>query len=58
MKIDKWNLRSQYPDGHFVRSIGPIGSIEVNIYNNYYSLFISDSVFFCNYASKMFDMII
>ena len=26
--IDSWLLHSQYPDGHFVRSIGPIGDIE------------------------------
>ena len=31
VKIDKWEVSSQYPDGHFVRSIGPIGSIEARI---------------------------
>ena len=35
--IDSWLLHSQYPDGHFVRSIGPIGDIETEtavIYND------------------------
>lgn len=26
--IDSWEVGSQYPNGHFVRSIGPIGDIE------------------------------
>ncbi len=26
--IDSWEAGSQYPNGHFVRSIGPIGDIE------------------------------
>lgn len=28
MHIDSWPEDSQYPNGHFVRSIGPIGEIE------------------------------
>lgn len=28
VRIDSWGPDSQYPDGHFVRSIGPIGDIE------------------------------
>ena len=26
--IDSWEPNSHYPNGHFVRSIGPIGNIE------------------------------
>ena len=26
--LDSWDLGSQYPSGHFVRSIGPIGDID------------------------------
>ena len=26
--IDSWSSSSQYPDGHFVRSVGPIGDVE------------------------------
>ena len=29
VQIDKWERGSQYPDGHFVRGIGPIGDVEV-----------------------------
>ncbi|XP_064382954.1 DIS3-like exonuclease 1 [Halichondria panicea] len=28
VRIDSWEVDSQYPNGHFVRSIGPIGSLE------------------------------
>ena len=28
VQIDTWSSSSQYPDGHFVRSIGPIGDVE------------------------------
>ena len=28
VRIDSWEAGSQYPNGHFVRSIGPIGNIE------------------------------
>ena len=28
VSIDTWSSTSQYPDGHFVRSIGPIGDVE------------------------------
>ena len=28
MRIDSWPADSRYPNGHFVRSIGPIGDIE------------------------------
>ena len=30
VRIDKWEATSQYPDGHFVRTIGPIGNVEVS----------------------------
>lgn len=29
VRIDDWDIHSQYPNGHFVRSIGSIGDIEV-----------------------------
>ena len=29
VRIDSWDINSQYPNGHFVRSIGCIGDIEV-----------------------------
>lgn len=28
IRIDSWEADSQYPNGHFVRSIGPIGDLE------------------------------
>ena len=28
VRIDSWVSHSRYPDGHFVRTIGPIGDIE------------------------------
>ena len=28
MHIDSWEEGSQYPNGHFVRSIGPVGDID------------------------------
>ena len=28
IRIDLWEVNSQYPNGHFVRDIGPIGRIE------------------------------
>ncbi|CAI7992116.1 DIS3-like exonuclease 1 [Geodia barretti] len=28
VQIDTWSSASQYPDGHFVRNIGPIGDVE------------------------------
>lgn len=31
VRIDKWEATSQYPDGHFVRTIGPIGNVETEI---------------------------
>lgn len=31
MRIDSWELGSQYPNGHFVRSLGQIGDLETEI---------------------------
>ena len=31
MRIDNWEPDSQYPNGHFVRSLGPIGDLETEI---------------------------
>ena len=28
VRIDSWDVDSLYPNGHFVRSIGPIGNLE------------------------------
>ncbi len=29
VRIDKWELTSRYPEGHFIHTIGLIGNIEV-----------------------------
>ena len=31
MRIDHWESGSQYPNGHFVRSLGQIGDLETEI---------------------------
>lgn len=31
MRIDNWETGSQYPNGHFVRSLGPMGHLETEI---------------------------
>ncbi|XP_071794054.1 DIS3-like exonuclease 1 [Asterias amurensis] len=31
VRLDTWEADSQYPNGHFVRSLGPIGSLETEI---------------------------
>ncbi|KAJ8307659.1 hypothetical protein KUTeg_014786 [Tegillarca granosa] len=31
VKIDSWDVDSQYPNGHFVKSLGPIGDLETEI---------------------------
>jgi exoribonuclease R len=31
VRIDYWSTASQYPDGHYVRTIGEIGSLETEI---------------------------
>lgn len=28
VRVDSWDVGSQYPNGHFVRSIGPKGNID------------------------------
>ena len=31
VRIDSWEIDSQYPNGHFVRSLGKIGDLETEI---------------------------
>ena len=31
VRIDIWEVDSMYPNGHFVRSLGPIGNLETEI---------------------------
>lgn len=31
VRIDSWDVDSQYPNGHFVKSLGPIGDLETEI---------------------------
>ncbi|XP_064620645.1 DIS3-like exonuclease 1 [Lineus longissimus] len=31
VRIDSWEVDSQYPNGHFVKSLGPIGDLETEI---------------------------
>ena len=31
VRIDSWEIHSLYPNGHFVRSLGPAGSLETEI---------------------------
>ena len=31
VRIDSWEVDSQYPNGHFVRSLGKIGELETEV---------------------------
>lgn len=31
VRIDSWDIDSQYPNGHFIRSLGKIGELETEI---------------------------
>ena len=31
VRLDNWEMGSQYPNGHFVRSLGPAGQLETEI---------------------------
>jgi len=31
VRVDKWEIKSRYPVGHFVRKLGPLKELETNI---------------------------
>ena len=31
VRLDNWPADSQYPNGHYVRSLGPIGQLETEV---------------------------
>ena len=31
VRLDNWERDSQYPNGHFVRSLGPIGELQTEV---------------------------
>jgi exoribonuclease R len=31
IRVDKWDTGSQYPDGHYVRAIGPVGTLDAEV---------------------------
>ena len=41
VRFDEWDINSHYPDGHFVRGIGPIGDTEVCSKLHTFNLFCS-----------------
>ncbi|KAF8763581.1 DIS3-like exonuclease 1 like protein [Argiope bruennichi] len=51
VRIDGWEKESQYPNGHFVQSLGEIGDLETEIQ----SLLIEHDVFFREFAQNLLN---
>ncbi|GFQ64481.1 DIS3-like exonuclease 1 [Trichonephila clavata] len=51
VRIDSWEKESQYPNGHFVKSLGEIGNLETEVQ----SLLIEHDIFFKEFPQNLID---
>ncbi|GFX84222.1 DIS3-like exonuclease 1 [Trichonephila clavipes] len=51
VRIDSWEKESQYPNGHFVKSLGEIGNLETEVQ----TLLIEHDIFFREFSQNLID---